>query len=200
LNIYEMYVFHWKQPGFWISRTTWGNTIAKVTHVGELSGAAPYYGNPEVLADVYDLHTGELKERGFVIDTAGTFKTWRWVQPPEWSEDAPFDPKAGRVLLNVPFAKNKAAKRIGARWSDMLKAWWIPEDAQMVQKAKEAGLFDPVPERLYFEVSYQDRHIPKQAGARWDSRIKLWSLAEDDEEGIDALKQAGYTPIQRKDM
>jgi hypothetical protein len=30
MNIYEMYVEHWKQPGFWIRRTTWGNTIAKI--------------------------------------------------------------------------------------------------------------------------------------------------------------------------
>ena len=140
MNIYEMYVEHWRQPGFWVRRTTWGNTIAKIKHVGELSGRAPYYGNPEVVAVVFDLHTGEVKDAHFVIDTAGTYKTWRWVQPPDWSTDAPFDPKAGRVILNVPFAENSRASRIGARWSDLLGAWWIAAELSKHQRGRDRPL------------------------------------------------------------
>jgi len=41
-----MYVEYWKKPGFWIMRTSWSNTVAKVEFVGELTGRAPYFGNP----------------------------------------------------------------------------------------------------------------------------------------------------------
>lgn len=108
-------------------------------------------------------NTGQLKESGFLIDTAGTYKTWRWVQPPEWSDDEPFDPKAGRVLLNVPFEKNKAASRIGARWSDLLDSWWIPEDQELIQKAHKLGFFAPTPERVYFKIPFNEKDIANTA-------------------------------------
>jgi hypothetical protein len=68
-----------------LGRTTWGNTCAEVVHVGELSGKPPYYGNPAVRADVYDLTTGELRERNAKIPVPGTFKTWRQIDPPPWA-------------------------------------------------------------------------------------------------------------------
>jgi hypothetical protein len=63
VNVFQMYVANNEQPGFWLRRTTWGNTCAQVTSVGPLKGPSPYYGNPVVLADIYDLRTGEIKER-----------------------------------------------------------------------------------------------------------------------------------------
>lgn len=134
MNIYQMYVEFGRKSGFWIRRTTWGHTIAKIAFVGPLSGRAPYYGNPEVVATVFDIHTGSVKDERFLIDTAGTYKTWRWVQPPEWSGEAPFDPKAGRIILDVPFDLNKKVSARGARWSDLLGAWWIAEEDQAALK------------------------------------------------------------------
>lgn len=110
-----------------------GNTIAKVTIIGPLPNRPPY-GNPEVIATVFDIHTGLVKNEQFVIDAAGTYKTWRWVQPPEWSSEAPFDPKAGRIVLDVPFDLNKEVSARGARWADVLNAWWIAEEDQAALK------------------------------------------------------------------
>lgn len=128
MNVYQMYVEFGKRPGFWLRRTTWGNTCAKVVSVGEFSGKAPYYGNPEVRADVYDLATGALKEANAVVSVPGTYKTWRWIQPPAWSGEPAFDPKEGRVILDVPFELNKKVSTRGARWSDLLGAWWVAEN------------------------------------------------------------------------
>jgi len=85
-NVFQMYVANGEKPGFWLRRTTWGNTCAQVTAVGEFRGEPPYYGNPTVLADVYDLRTGALKEKGAKIPVPGTYKTWRLIDPPEWSK------------------------------------------------------------------------------------------------------------------
>lgn len=84
-NVFQMYVANGEQPGFWLQRTTWGNTCAQVTSVGELKEPAPYYGNPLVHADIYDLRTGELKQKGTKIPVPGTYKTWRLIDPPDWA-------------------------------------------------------------------------------------------------------------------
>jgi hypothetical protein len=86
LNIFQMYAANGEQLGFWLRRTTWGNTCACVTSVGEFKGPPPYYGNPIVLADIYDLRTGELKEKDARLPVPGTYKTWRQIDPPGWAK------------------------------------------------------------------------------------------------------------------
>jgi len=88
LNVFQMYVANKERPGFWLRRTTWGNTCAQVVSVDDLNGPPPYYGNPVVLADIYDLVSGELKERGARLPVPGTYKTWRQIDPPPWAADA----------------------------------------------------------------------------------------------------------------
>jgi hypothetical protein len=85
-NVFQMYVANGQKPGFWLRRTTWGNSCAQVTSVGEFKGPPPYYGNPAVHADIYDLRTGELKEIGAKIPVPGTYKTWRLIDPPDWAK------------------------------------------------------------------------------------------------------------------
>jgi hypothetical protein len=85
LNVFQMFVANGERPGFWLRRTTWGNTCAQVTSVGPVKGPPPYYGNPTVVADTYDLQTGELKERGAKVAVPGTYKTWRQIDPPSWA-------------------------------------------------------------------------------------------------------------------
>lgn len=92
-NVFQMYIANGRKPGFWLRRTTWANTCAQVTSVGELKGPPPYYGNPKVFADFYDLSSGELKESRARIPAAGTYKTWRQIDPPDWAEQH----GAGRV-------------------------------------------------------------------------------------------------------
>lgn len=194
-----MYVEHWRKPGFWVQRTTWGNTIAKITFVGELTGKPPYYGNPKVIATVYDIHTGEVKDQDFVIDTAGTYKTWRWVQPPKWSGESDFDPKKGRILLNIPFSENKKASSMGARWSDALGAWWIPEDdASLLEKANKRGYLTPPEARVHFNVGFENKEIAKQAGGVYHTDTKTWSFRETDTIAIEIMNAKGFFQIQPK--
>ncbi|MGE4429114.1 MAG: hypothetical protein AB7E05_00065 [Sphingobium sp.] len=88
LNVFQMYAANNLQAGFWLRRTTWGNTCAQVTSVGEFKGPPPYYGNPAVFADIYDLRTGALKEQGATIPVPGTYKAWRQIDPPSWASQA----------------------------------------------------------------------------------------------------------------
>jgi hypothetical protein len=90
-NVFQMFVANGQQPGFWLRRTTWGDTCARVTAVGPLTGPAPYYGNPKVYGDIYGLTTGELREPHARLPAAGTYKTWRLIEAPIWAAGMTFD-------------------------------------------------------------------------------------------------------------
>ena len=83
-NVFEMCVAN-RGPGFWIRRTTWGVTCARVVGIGQFTKPAPYFGNPPVVMDVYSLN-GELKEELAKVQVAGTYKTWRKIKVPDWAE------------------------------------------------------------------------------------------------------------------
>lgn len=82
-NVYQMW-FSVKPEPLWITRTTWNDLCARVTFVGEAKGGAPYYGNPEVRADIYTAG-GYCKQRNSVISVPGTYKTWRQIVKPAWA-------------------------------------------------------------------------------------------------------------------
>ena len=84
VNVYEMFVQNGREVGFWLTRTTWNAKIARVKLVGELKGLPPYYGNPKVMADLYDATSGQLLQSGLEITAAGTYKTWRLQETPKW--------------------------------------------------------------------------------------------------------------------
>lgn len=84
MNIFQMYEAYGFRPGFWIRRNTGGNTVAQVTSVEPFKGPPPYFGNPKVYADIYDMD-GTLKEKGAKIPVPGTYKTWRRIDPPVWA-------------------------------------------------------------------------------------------------------------------
>jgi hypothetical protein len=84
--------------------------------------------------DVYSLQ-GERKEEAAALPVAGTYKTWRKIDPPDWAMSAdlrPLDdpklevalskldrkrgkakPPTERVRLNVPYEQKDVAKRLG---------------------------------------------------------------------------------------
>ena len=161
-NVFEMCVAN-GGPGFWVRRTTWEASCAHVVGVGQFTKPGPYFGNPPVVMDVYNLK-GELKDELTKMSVPGTYKTWRKIDPPTWAEIAKLrsltDPAieaavkrydrrttalglehdAGRVFLSVSFARKEEAKRLGAHWSPLEKRWWVAvtnEDALL--KAREAG-------------------------------------------------------------
>jgi len=86
LNVFEMLV-NAGEPGFWMRRTTWGNTVARVVGVGALTAGAPYFGNPSMLMDVYG-DDGVRKDSLAAVPVPGTYKTWRLASPPGWAASA----------------------------------------------------------------------------------------------------------------
>jgi len=94
MNIYEMYKENNNKAGFWVIRGTWGNTIAKVTMIGEqtsgkLRGRHPYYGNVDVFCEFYELKTGKKiqnkisnqdKDGKTLLSCPGTYR-YRMIDP-----------------------------------------------------------------------------------------------------------------------
>ena len=88
MNIYQMYNENDNKIGFYVIRASWSNIIAKVTMIGsqthgKLKGRSPYYGNPDVFCELYDLKTGKPVQNRFkylekdgktTISSAGTYK------------------------------------------------------------------------------------------------------------------------------
>lgn len=160
-------------PGFWIRRTTWGATIARIVCAGTPTGPAPYFGNPSMLMDVYSLD-GDLKDGLAAVPVPGTYKTWRNIEAPAWASKASLrslnDPSAAlalskldrrrgkdgtalesaalsekaKIALSVPFARKEEAKAIGAKWSAADRTWWLsPENSAALLKAKDLGFLPP---------------------------------------------------------
>lgn len=87
-NVYQM----WFEPAnpsgtLWLTRTTWSSVLAEVKSVGKPTGPPPYYGNPKVLVDIFNLD-GTIRERGAVLSAAGTYKTYRQIPAPPWGGDS----------------------------------------------------------------------------------------------------------------
>jgi hypothetical protein len=82
-NVFEMMVAN-GGPGFWVRRTTWDATCARVIGNGPFTMPAPYFGNPPIVMDVYDLQ-GRLKDGLAKMPVPGTFKTWRKIPEPSWA-------------------------------------------------------------------------------------------------------------------
>jgi hypothetical protein len=85
-NVFEMVVTN-GGPGFWVRRTTWAATCARVVGIGPFTKPGPYFGNPAVVMDVYTLR-GELKEGLAKMSVPGTYKTWRTIPEPSWARAA----------------------------------------------------------------------------------------------------------------
>ena len=150
-------------PGFWVTRTTWGDSIAHIVGIGMMTKPGPYFGSPPVLMDIYT-RDGKLRKGLERLSTAGTYNTWRLIDTPEWVATFPIrsldDPEIAaalarftmrgnkkseveefnRLLLNVPFDQKEKAKAIGAKWDSATKRWWLKaEDGAAITKARELG-------------------------------------------------------------
>lgn len=159
-------------PGFWVRRTTWGGTYARIVGIRPFTKDGPYFGSPSTVMDVYGLD-GQLKDALAAVPVAGTYKTWRLIEPPAWAASAALrrlddpaidialgalDKKRGkapggrwatqvseveRVILSVPFANKDEAKKLGARWSPVDKSWWLAADnEQALAQARSQGFLD----------------------------------------------------------
>jgi len=161
-NVYQMAQLH-GGAGFWMTRTTWDRTVARIVGIGEIVGPPPYFGNPPVVMDVYS-KDGKLREELQQLSTAGTYKTWRLIDAPEWADAvslrllndpaiaeaiakldrrhsrAPAVDEADKVFLKVSFEQKDKAKAIGAKWDPANKKWWIKTGDEMtLAKATKLG-------------------------------------------------------------
>jgi hypothetical protein len=78
VNVYQMWLENGNRAGFVIERDSWGNWRAIVRSIGgqvegKLGGRAPYYGNPEVIVDVFDRSSGEVLKAAFPLSCPGTY-------------------------------------------------------------------------------------------------------------------------------
>lgn len=169
-NVYQMFVA-FGGPGFWVRRTAWASSCARVVRVGALAGAPPYYGSPSVIMDVYTLD-GTLRDAAAQLPVPGTYKTWRQIAPPTWAEPRMLRPlddptldealakldrrrgksgaktAAARHTLTVPYERKGEAKAIGAKWDPTAHTWWIQaDDTDAATKALQLGFLRCTPER-----------------------------------------------------
>lgn len=161
-NVYQMADIN-GGPGFWVTRTTWGDSVAHVVGIGMMTRPGPYFGSPPVLMDIYS-RDGKLRKGLERLSKAGTYKTWRLIDTPNWVanilirrlDDMEIAPalarfairrskksdleEFNRVLLVVPFEQKEKAKALGAKWDAARKKWWIKaEDEAALAKARKLG-------------------------------------------------------------
>lgn len=142
---------------------------ARIVRIGEMTKPGPYFGNPSVLMDVYSLE-GQLKEEAAALPVAGTYLTWRKIDPPDWAKSADLRP------LNDP--------RLDAA-------------LMRLDKKRHKGKFAPLApptERVRLNVPYKRKHVAQGLGARWDRTERVWWLAVEDEAAIKKAKLLGFLP------
>lgn len=98
MNIYQMYCANGNQAGFYVQRDTWGNTYAQITKVagktrGPLAGIPPYYGNPLVHCDLYNLATGELIDCNAQLSCPGNYSYIQIAKPKSFAVAQPVMPR-----------------------------------------------------------------------------------------------------------
>lgn len=166
MNIYQMYLDN-RGAGFWVRRSRWVQTVARITAVGPLEGRAPYYNNPQVLADVYDIDTGALREANAILRCPGNY-TYTQLDSPVWTMRVILSPltdpgpspdvlkredarRARQILtaerlaatpktfLKIPFERKDEAKALGAKWDPERRCWWLPAtNAAVLERARES--------------------------------------------------------------
>lgn len=77
-NLYQLYERNGNRCGVRVRRNSWGKTTAIIHSIGgrtegPLPGEAPYYGNPEGIADV----TGNWTEKRAKLSSPGTY-AWQF--------------------------------------------------------------------------------------------------------------------------
>lgn len=178
-NLFQAFVENGRKEGFWAIRDGWGNSCAKITSVEKANGRAPYYGNPEMTGVLYRLDDGSVVRDPYERFSPGR-GGWHWMQPPTWSKEPDVDPFSNRQTVHVPFHRNTEAKKLGATWSDLFGLFWVDQrDHDKVARLGKAGLFDPLPPNVYYDVTLEEKMRLKEIGGRWDPDRKLWYLAGD---------------------
>lgn len=78
-----------------------------------------------------------------------------------------------RIDLDVPFACKDQVKRLGARWDNVGRTWYIDSSYRLDLFARWNPT-SPEYERVYLDVPFEDKDQVRQMGAQWDARLRLW--------------------------
>jgi hypothetical protein len=174
-----MYILN-EDVDFWVVRQTWGKTVARVVHVDKLTTPAPYYGNPKVLMDLYDIESGALQKQNEPLSCPGTSQ-YTWVDISKWSPAEPL-----RKILTSP--PDPAFRK---RMEEAEKK--AEQKAARKQKRREESEAKP---RYYFASNQRfllekNDLFGESFYVRWDPDNKLWWCLQEDATTQAALKEMG---------
>ena len=89
-----------------------------------------------------------------------------------------------RLYIDVPREEKAEAKQAGAKWDRDRVSWYIDKRADtspfvrwVLEQGTHAALH--VIKRHYLAVPYEERHMAKEGGAKWDNTRKLWYIEGD---------------------
>jgi hypothetical protein len=169
MNVYDMIIDN-DGTDFWVMRHSWANFVARITHVEKMKASPPYYGDADVLADLYDLRTGDMEHKGMVLSRPSSDQYDRvdvsdW-NPTEMPRDLPFSALDEDFKKRLQKSQERAEKR----------------EAEKIRKREE----DEAKPRLFFksnEVFMTEKNNLYKDGfyTRWDSDRKLWWCLVEDE-------------------
>lgn len=86
------------------------------------------------------------------------------------SVEVPLDILKRKVYLNVPFEDKDEVKKLGARWDQDTKKWYVGEFALV----KDFQKWQSPQDRQYLKVPFDNKDEAKALGAWYDSDKKQW--------------------------
>ena len=179
MNIYEMYVLN-DGVGFWVRRNTWGNSIARITHVAPLSTPAPYYGNPEVRVDLYNIHSKEIEQENMALSCAGTGQ-YVFINISGWEPSKPLKE------LTCPAPEPAFKKRFVKAQKDAEKREAARLKKRQENEAKPRLHFESTPKFMREKATLFERGCY----VRWAPEHKLWWCLEEDLKTQKAVHELG---------
>lgn len=93
-----------------------------------------------------------------------------------------------RIDLDVPFACKDQVKRLGARWDNVGRTWYIDSSYRLDLFARW-NPDAPEYERVYLDVPFEDKDQVRDMGARWNARLRMWYVPS----GVEAAPFARWT-------
>ena len=85
ISVFEMFLRNGSEPGFWVRRSQWANTVCRVVAGRGSSGGCAGRAPPIVTVEWYDAETGRLRTPAAPLKGACSVAyDYRRVDPPWW--------------------------------------------------------------------------------------------------------------------
>lgn len=83
------------------------------------------------------------------------------------------------IYLNIPYEEKEAVKKLGAKYDENNKKWYILQKDQNIFSRWINNKFENKDIRIYLNNSFNEKDIVKKLGASFDSSCKLWYVNKD---------------------